>query len=78
MQVLGIIIKVFVLCIGLLLLVGGGLCGAIMVAEIGSTGGGFPILLAAVVVAVVGWVIVRAMMKSLRGASPDDSSQEIR
>lgn len=75
MRVFGTILKVVVLAVGLLLLVGGGLCGAIMVAEIGKTGGGFPILLVAVVVAVVGWVIVRAMMKSLRGTPPDDGSQ---
>jgi len=58
--------KVFLLALGLLLLIGGGLCSLIMVAEIAQTGSGQGILLVALGVAAGGGWLSRALWRGFR------------
>lgn len=58
--------RVCVLGLGLLLLIGGGLCSLIMVAEIAQTGSGQGILLVALGVAAGGGWLSRALWRGFR------------
>lgn len=71
MRVLVIILKVLVLAVGLGLLFGGGACLAFLVPEALRAGNGAniaPFLLVSAVAAVVGLLLVRAMIRALRGS----------
>lgn len=85
-NVVSTVAKVLLLALGLLLLVGGGLCSLIMVAEVGKTGSGLDILVAALGVAAGGGWLSRVTWRRFRppaaaldaGATPSGDADRSR